>query len=576
MLQIASAKFFTHAPKQRNTLRGVLHTNLCLLPGTSIQTEAGKILPINTNQNAPNQLLYELTELIEDEPSAGVIASHGIEAYVYDFAAVVSLALNVTCTVSPDEITRLIGNQHPTKLWYPPSSFIPRVFDRQVWCKDYEISSFIEFVEDLIALERRSFLAALRAIRTYVVGLHRLADDPDLSYTLFVASIESLAQGFDQFRPEWTDYDPTKRRKLDAALANADEETARRVREALLEIEHTSLARRFREFAIEHIDKSYFRDGAVDVQRPLSRPDLPEALNAAYRIRSGYIHRLRELPRPLLLSMMPGETVRIEGVSNFTFRGVARLARHVIKQFIKRQPKVCKESYDYRRERYGIVDVPLAPQYWIGESEKLKLASGTKRFEGFLDQISSCFKKDEGATITDLQPMLQEAEKLFASSNRKGRRSMLTLYFLFNALIPNERRMPNLEAVERQYGAEINAPSIETMFVHLVLRVRPDLPLAICQGLYNTYFEQRSKKRGLVVRRTLEAGIALELAERFRLDGDFDTARDFIGRAVESYPEHSPLQLLEEEFAPNITIRWFNIIFPEKAKELQEGSDSPS
>ena len=576
VLQITSGKLFTHAPKQRNTLRGVLHTNLCLLPGRSIETAAGKVLPTNTNLSTPNQLLYELTELIEDEPRAGVIASHGIEAYVYDFSAVVSLALNVTCTVSPDEINRLIGNQHATKLWYPPSSFIPRVFDRQVWCKDYEISSFIEFVEDLIALERRSFLAALRAIRTYVVGLHRLADDPDLSYTLFVASIESLAQGFDHFRPAWTDYDPAKKRKLDAALGNADEETVRRVREVLLEIEHTSLARRFREFAMEHVDKSYFRDAAAGIQRPLSRPDVPEALKAAYRIRSGYIHQLRELPRPLLLSMMPGETVRIEGVTHFTFRGVARLARHVIEQFIKRQPKVQKESYDYRRERYGILDAPLAPRYWIARTDNLRLASGTKRFEGFLSQVSSCFNKDEGANITDLQPMLQEAEKLFASSHGKGRRSMLALYFLFNALMPNERRMPNLEAVERQYGAEISAPSIEAMFVHLVLRVRPDWPLGTNQGLYDKYFEQRGKKKELVVPRTLEAGIALELAEQFRLDGDLQSARDFICRAVESYPEHRPLQLLEEEFAPNVTIRWFNIIFPEKAKELEERSVSPS
>ena len=43
--------------------------------------------------------------------------------------------------------------------------------------------------------------------------MHRLADDLELAYTLFVASIESLAQQFDAFQPGWDDYDEAKRRK---------------------------------------------------------------------------------------------------------------------------------------------------------------------------------------------------------------------------------------------------------------------------------------------------------------------------------------------------------------------------
>ena len=576
VLQIASGKLFTNEPRQRNELRGVLHTNLCLLPGTHIETTAGRLLPTDTNSKNRNQLIYEFTELIEDEPSSGVIASHGIDAYTHDFAALVSLGLNVMCTVEPNDTDRLIGRQRSTKLLYPPSSFIPRVFDHTVWLKQDELEPFIHFVNSLIALNRRVFLAAIRAIRTYVVALHRLPDDPELAYTLFVASIESLAQTFDNFQAEWTDYDNAKKKRIDAALVNADRDTKQRIRKALLETEHLLLARRFREFAIAHIGPDYFREETLNVEVPASRPDLEEALRSAYRIRSRFIHNLRELPRPLLISLMRGDTICVEGKTLFTFRGIARLARYVILEFIQRQPKVEKEKYDYRDERYGIVSVPLAPQYWIGKPNNLRLDSATKRFEGFLNQVSSCFQKNKDAAITDLQPMLQRAEKLFASSNPKQRRSMLALYFLFNALIPNERRMPNLATIEHKYGTEIDAPSIEAMFVHLVLQVRPDWSLDTYQRLYDAYFEQRKKKDGLMVPRTLEAGIALELAERFRLECDFEAAIVFVGQAVECFPKHKPLQLIENSHDPHDTIHWFDVIFPESAATIGDSSDIPS
>ena len=118
-------------------------------------------------------MVYEITELIEEAPTVGGLVSHGIAPYLHDFAAVVSIALNATFTVTPEETSRLIGEQRSTKVSYPPRSFIPRVFDQQVWCKDEELDVLVKFVDDLIALERKSFLAAMRAIRTYVVGLHK-------------------------------------------------------------------------------------------------------------------------------------------------------------------------------------------------------------------------------------------------------------------------------------------------------------------------------------------------------------------------------------------------------------------
>ena len=94
MLQIASGKLFSKEPGQRNELRGVVYTNLQLYGREPIETAAGRLLP-TSNLGVPNSAVYELTELIEDPPVRGAMASHGIDPYMSDFADIVSFVMNV-------------------------------------------------------------------------------------------------------------------------------------------------------------------------------------------------------------------------------------------------------------------------------------------------------------------------------------------------------------------------------------------------------------------------------------------------------------------------------------------------
>ena len=77
VLQIASGKLFRKKPGQRNELRGVLYTNLRMYDRV-IETSAGRLLS-TSNLHDSKTLVYELAELIEDDPGPGVIASHGID-----------------------------------------------------------------------------------------------------------------------------------------------------------------------------------------------------------------------------------------------------------------------------------------------------------------------------------------------------------------------------------------------------------------------------------------------------------------------------------------------------------------
>ena len=291
MLQIASGKLFRGKPVHRNELRGVLYTNLRMY-NQVVDTAAGRLLYTSTLHDSKS-LVYEFTELIEDDPAAGGILSHGIDPYLSDFAAVVSFTLNVTCTPDPDLTSRLLSGRPGPSVQYPPSRLVERIFDDMVFCQPADEAHLFEMVGQLISLERRSFLAAMRAIRSYVTGLPTITSWPT-RYWWFPSnhwsrsSTTSSQNGKIMTRK--------KRPIVDQALIGADESLATRVREALLKTEHVALTRRFREFALDHLRPSYFREEAQGLINPMGRSDLVRALNRAYHLRSKYIHELAEMP----------------------------------------------------------------------------------------------------------------------------------------------------------------------------------------------------------------------------------------------------------------------------------------
>lgn len=558
MLQIASGKLFSQPPSRSNLLRGVLHTNLQMDGRDPIDTAAGRLLPTNS-PSLPSTVVFEITERIEDPPVPGAVASHSIDAYIDDFACVVSFGLDVTCT--PDtELARRLTNRHmghPTAV--PHWNLVRRVFDPEVWCRDEDADHLVSVVADLIGLRREDYLAAVRAIRTYTKGLRRLADDPELTYTLMVACIESLSQGFDAGQPAWEDYPEDKRTKVDKALSYADEETATRVREALLELEHLAARRRFCEFALDHVEPSFFREEASGLEGPVGRAELHGALQRAYDLRSRHIHALKQLPALSTTGFHGGETISINRETMLTLQGITRLTRHVITQFITRQPKVETEEYDYRPERAGIVTVPLAAQHWVGQVDTLTENSGRKRLEGFLSQLGARLSGHDGP-LTDLQDVLGWAEQRLRNMNPLQRRPFLALYVVYNLLVLSDAPMETLTAVTQTYRQELKDQSAETMISHLLLGATPDWPVEEHQTVHDVYLHALGKRSCLRVPKNLTAGLSLALAERYRASGNHNHAKALITTAVENYPGHQPLRHLEQSFDPDQAIHPFQVL----------------
>jgi hypothetical protein len=566
MFQISTGKFFQSGKLHETLYRGVYYTNYRVLDDAKIETPAGVLLPSTAGSN-PATLTYKVVERIEAHPNspvAGEIVSTGGDMVVNDFAAVISFALDVTCTSNPDVTRRLIASNGPSLgNAYVPQKFIPRMFDTSVLFAKGDNEKLSGFIKDLLSLNRKHYEGAMRAIRRYVTGAHRIADDVNLAYALFVMAIESLAQEFDGHMAEWSDYDHAKRVRIEAALSGATDDTAAKVRQAILQNDHVALARRFRSFTLAHLAPAYFRSEAAQAQGAISRPDLGIALRQAYEIRSGYVHRLQEVNSALVGLPSFAEAMEVEGRVTLTFAGLSRLARHVIMQFVARGPKVEREEFNYRAAFPNIVRLPLAPQYWIGNPAAFTVESAQLFVTAFLGQIAGIFLA-KGAQYSDLRPVLEKIETILPGLAKPAQRlPLLTLYFLFHQVAPEERHRPQWPGLVERYDGDFQVPSIESLIVHLIARQHPGWTLEQLDQLHREYFIKRHTWTMTKIGRFFEAAFTLYLAEAYRAH-DPQRARELVAFAVEYMPKHAGLQAFEETVSnePISPIDWYTVLTP--------------
>lgn len=566
MLQIITEKFYPPGERYETLHRAVFYTNYRLLREEKLETPIAVLRPA-TGFDGLAALTCEIVEKIEkhpDGPAPGVMMSTGGAALLNDFAAVVSFALNITCAPDPNLVRRLLSTERSSLgAEEVPNQLIRRAFDKEVIGNASDEQVLSRFVKQLVGLKRKQFEGAMRSIRRYVMGTHRISDDLSLAYSLFVMSVESLAQKFDGHVAEWADYEQAKRRKIDDALDGTSAEIATKVRNAVLANEHVAAARRFRNFALAHIAPAFFREEASHARGPISRPDLGVALQQAYSIRSGYVHTLAEVPRQLSIRGFP-EAIEVEGRATFTFSGLARTARHIITQFVERGETVEREQFDYRHAFPNIVSVPLASEYWIHQTGGFTYKNGPERLTAFLDQwTTAVLLRQPNAAVTDIRLLLRKIEEIVPGLSKASQRlPLLTMYFLFHRLIQPER-LPKFEDMEC-FVADFNEPSIESFVAHILAKQEPGWTLEQFERLHDVYFKLSRSANATRIGRILEAAFSLYLAELNRIAENEARARDLIALANEACPAHAALRAFEaaltEEALPEI--RWDAILLP--------------
>lgn len=577
MLQVSTGKFFKTDELHVTEHRGILYTNYW--HREAIETCVGDLVPTTPWRGISTSVYEGVERLPEKRPDGqdSVLISVGGQPLLQDFAAVVSFCLNITLDPHEGLVKRLVAAREPALgITQLPKKYVGRVFDSRIRPTPDDSRRLQEFTDPLVALERHAYERAMRAIRQYVTGLHRIGDDLSLAYTLLVSAVESLAQDFEGFETGWEDVDDRKRNAVDVALENASSDVAAEVRHALVEHEHLALSRRFIAFTLEHLEPSFFREEARDEARPIRRSALPIALKQAYRFRSRYLHSVQEIPRPLTHMPSRGDVRKIDRSPALTLHGLARVGRHVIHRFVEKAPESEEEEFDYKEALPNVVTMPMAPKYWIWKEKGYDHTSARRYLSGFLKELSSSYNGESEAGLTDISDILAKIEKEVAGlALPKQRLPMLTLYYLWNISMNEEHRCADWQVLVDWFADDFVEPSAESMLVHVL--TGEDLPWAVdeCERIWREYVEQRHHKDGLVIPRLFEAGVCLSFAEKCRTDDHDDRVCRWIARAVEVLPGNEALIEIEErsQGAGQLpAIDWQEVLITEEEGSENTGS----
>lgn len=569
MLQVSSAKFYESADPVRMYItphRGVLYTNYSFF-GEEAMNAVGSLRPM-AKAGELQTIACEVTERLpkaEGGPYPGEVISVAQNELIQDFAAVLSFGLNATCTPDHDLAHRLVAAQAPPLGAHGiPKKYIERMFDTSIPYRSDDMEQLRELFRDLIALDRKSYVGAIRAIRRYVTAMHRVSDELDLSYALLVASIESLAQEHDNFIPKWEDFAKNKKKPIDVALEGASEDMRDRVRQAILDSEHVSLKRRFSEFADRHLGPEFFRAGAQTRLVPAGRTELRLGLRNAYDLRSGYIHTLKPLPANLVLMPTQADVLEARSTLYLTHNGLARVARSIILGFIKHAPRTERETYNYRADFPNIVHARLAPQHWLHAAENYTAETARVFLNGFLMEFAGHIVNPT-QQFSNLRAVTRKIEVLvpLKLKNAQKKLPMLALYSLFSGFLPVEEQEQSI-AFLQPYLSLFDEPGVDSLVVHFLTGEQaPQWPLEKSDQLLAEYSAQRFKKGGLNAGSLIGAALILWVAELHRAGGNPLRARRLVNDAIEEYPQHRMLAKFEAGLMNEVPqITWRKLLVP--------------
>lgn len=531
MLQIISGKFFSTAKERyRFEAKGIMYSNFSLIK--PIITEVVKLeVADNFSQTIASYVMSYVNQIEKDEKS--VLLRTGDEEIINQFRLLCIFGLQAYFSPYRDQVEmncRDKGRSSDDR--YIPSQMVKRFFDNNIVETPEKIDKFVKFVNHIIGLPRDSFEMIMKCLGNFSNSLQVVNYDMDLAYSMMVYSLESLAQDYDGYDPVWTDYDRSVAECLDKELLKIENDCANNIRNILLKSSHLKLQKRFVEFTVSHIKDSFFLDEAIDVQRPIKKSDVRQAMKNAYIMRSKFVHNLKNIQKELKIpSIAEADTFSWENEIYLTYNGLVRLGHHVIYNFIMEHAIVEKESIDWHSKLPNIINVELAPEYWIASYKFFRAEDSVKKFQGFLEQIQEAFISQK--PITDIKLLLKKMELMLDQTQYKTDKYkiiMSSIIILFYAII--EPKSEKNKEILRKYDSNIKTCGIETLIVGALLLKALPWSGQECEVVYQEYLEKKYRKNALRIPMVINVVIIIKIANKFLIEGNKDKFRCWMKKAV--------------------------------------------
>ena len=175
------------------------------------------------------------------------------------------------------------------------------------------------------------------------------------------------------------------------------------------------------------------------------------------------------------------------------------------------------------------------------------------------------------STVTELTEVLDEVERKIDSFKKEDKRAYIALYIAYYHFFSDPNKKEKHLKFIKYYEKQILIPCTEGLIITHLLSLTPSWDLQSHYDCITRYFKERDHKGKIRFPKIFEAGMILQLAERYRLNNNETKVIELIGMAVESYPEHAVLRQFEEDYKlESGTICWGQILSPLKDPETNK------
>lgn len=527
MLQIVSGRFFGDGEIKTENFDAVLYSNFSwILP---IVTADGVLRPANTRGRI-SSLVLRYTIRYERRPNDTLVCPNGNQI-VEQLSLLAGLWFQAIFHPDRNHVELLCRPETRHESDHgAPSQFIDKFFGAPLRGDMQQIEGFQSFVEKVIAMPRVTFRLFMSCLRVFFNAMEAIDTNKDLAYSMFVYVLEGLTQGSDGFVPTWEDFPDDSRKKIDSALSGLPEENAKEIRDVLSSSPHLKLMKRFIEFTINHVDDDFFGLEAHQRTPALPRNELQQALKNLYQSRSGFVHALEQVQEHIKIPFgnPSADYFRWDAQPHLTFSGLARICRHVLLNFVHRQPVLEKEVYpEWRNELPGIIMFEAAPQYWIWKSEAFTSESIKPRYSGFIQHTIEVIANQQ-AKFTDMRAVIDVIANKLPQAKKEYRGVMVCTYWLWHQFFPRENWFERI----REYKNHIEICSIQMMAARVVLNTRFEWQLDDCEKEFENYLKNRFRSTEIRLPSIVEVAIASEMANIGLRSGDALKFTIWIDRAI--------------------------------------------
>ncbi|MDD9945711.1 MAG: hypothetical protein OXU20_32000 [Myxococcales bacterium] len=497
MLQIATGRFFDSPNMYEHEGTGVLYSNYSWI--REVATCGGTLAPADANTGkAPTVWVLRYVNRMErSEPGPGVLVRVGDAELVEQFQLLCTIGLGSFFHVDRDVVVHTCrtgrGGQHDRT---QPSAFVTRIVDPMVRGDADDERRLSSFIGKALALPRVRYRAVIACARAFCDSLVVASYNLHLAYSMLVYSLESLSQQFDEFTPTWNDYDERVRVRLDRVLQRAPSDVADEVRAMLTDSAHQKLTARFVDFADAHVEEVFYLNECPESTGPIRASDLRRLLRSAYAARSGFVHKLEPLRDHLCDPQIArSEVLEWDHEIFLTYRGLVRLVRHVLLNFVMRGPHLLQERFGWRSELPGIIQMKVAPKHWVWKANAFDARVSHRFLEGFIGHLNIVMATDE--PICDMREVIAKCCRLLPTAKPVEQRSMVLLVALYNSLVVEEFRTDDWERHVDDHGTALEDCCVERLLSDAVFGYEWSWSAQECGACVDEYLRTRHRKSAL-------------------------------------------------------------------------------